>query len=82
MKCNCSEFVVVFPYDLVHLYIVTKINKFSYKLGIRDVRGKPLINLDRQHKTPGADNRPLPSSSYCLNVQDTMQDTTQIVAKC
>ena len=48
----------------------------------RDVRGKPLIRSDRRHKTPGADNRPLPSSSYCLNVQDTMQDTAQIVAKC
>ena len=47
-----------------------------------DVRGKPLISSDRWHKTPGADNRPLPSSSYCLNVQDTMQDTAQIVAKC
>ncbi|MFS7995756.1 hypothetical protein Hanom_Chr12g01121721 [Helianthus anomalus] len=23
----------------------------------RDVRGKPLINLDRRHKTSGADNR-------------------------
>ena len=46
-----------------------------------DIRGKPLINLDRRHKTPGADKRPLPCCSYCLKVQDTMQDTAQIVTK-
>ena len=47
-----------------------------------DIRGKPLINLDLWHKTPGADNRQLPCSSYCLNNQDTVQDNAQIATKC